>query len=147
MRIRAIKGSGEESSNHVSMPTSEPSKPSKRSQQSEQAEQVKKPSCYSASKLANQPTNQPNNRPTDQATNQPTNQPAGQRTTELIVKEGRKEGRGTKSCFKFAQNRICISSDSQISQIVYLSLQLQNHMGFRFWSSWGVVEQISKSHW
>ena len=26
-----------------------------------------------------------------------------------------------------------------------MSLQLQNHMGFRFWSSWGVVEQISKT--
>ena len=32
MRIRAVKGSGEASSNHASTPTSEPSKPSKRSQ-------------------------------------------------------------------------------------------------------------------
>ena len=28
---------------------------------------------------------------------------------------------------------------------IYMSLQLYNHMGLKIWSSWGVVEQISKT--
>ena len=139
--------------------------------QSEQAEQVKKPSSYSARKPANQPTNQPTtNKLTNQSTDQPikqlTNQPTSRPPNhgadlanysqnkrlrppllrKVLVREGRKEGITFRS-FKLAENRICESWDSQISQTVYLSLQLQNHMGFRFGSSWGVVEQISKSHW
>ena len=31
-----------------------------------------------------------------------------------------------------------------LSYKMYMSLQLQNHMGWKVWSSWGVVEQISK---
>ena len=49
-----------------------------------------------------------------------------------------------KSCFKIAQIRICTSWDSQISQTVYLSLQLQNHMEFGIRWSWRVSKKISK---
>ena len=38
--------------------------------------------------------------------------------------------KSTKWFFKLAKNWICISLDSQITQTMYLSLQLQNHMGF-----------------
>ena len=58
-------------------------------------------------------------------------------------REERKEGI-TFRCFKSAKNWIWLSWDSQISQTVYFSLQLQNHMGFRFGSSWRVAKKISK---
>ena len=173
MRIRAIKRSGEASSNHVSRPTSEPREPSKRSKaiwaNRASNEAIQLPSQL-ASQSANQPTNQQTNKPTNLPTNQPTNilnssQPSNKPTNhrahlpnylqckglrppclrKLIVRKGR-EG-STLRCFKWAKNRIWLSWDSQFSQTVYLSLQLQNHMGFRFGSSWGVVDQILKSHW
>ena len=77
MRIWAIRGSCEASSNHVSRPTSEPSKPSKRiqaiwaSRASKEAIQLL---SLLASQSANQSTNELINRPTDQPTNQPTSQ-------------------------------------------------------------------------
>ena len=45
-----------------------------------------------------------------------------------------------KSCFKFIENRIYISWDSQISQTVFLIFQLQNHKGFEIWWCWRVAK-------
>ena len=80
MQIRAITGSGEASSNHVSRPTSEPSKPSKRSQAiwaSRASNEAIQLLSQPASQSANQPTNIPTNQKklTDQPTNQPTKEP------------------------------------------------------------------------
>ena len=169
MRIRAIKGSGEASSNYVSRPTSEPRKPSQRSQAIWASRASKEVIQLLSQPASNQPTNQPTKQPTSQPTKQLTNQPPTNKPIRRPTNHGadlanysqnkslrpplpRKPGREDeeeepKSCFKFAKNFICISWHSQIFQTVYLSLQLQNHMGFRFGSSWGVVEQISKSHW
>ena len=131
IRIRAIKGCGEASSNHMSTPTSEPSKPSKRSQAiwaSRASNEAIQLLSQPASQSANQPTNIPTNQKklTDQPTNQPTKEPISLLTNhgvdlpnysqnkrlrpplprKLIIQEGRED---PKSFFKSAENRICIS--------------------------------------
>ena len=82
MRIRAIRGSDEASSNYVSRTTSEPKKQSKRiqaiwaSRANIEAIQLL---SQQASQSANQPTNQQTNQPINrQATNQSTNQATDQ---------------------------------------------------------------------
>ena len=130
IRIRAIKGSGEASSNHVSTPTSEPSKPSKRSQAiwaSRASNEAIQLLSQPASQSANQPTNIPTNQKklTDQPTNQPTKEPISLLTNHgvdlpnysqikrlrppvprILHHSGRMD---PKSCFKIAQIQICIS--------------------------------------
>ena len=152
IRIRAIKGCGEASSNHVSTPTSEPSKPSKRSQ-AIWASRASNEAIQLLSQLASRsPTNQPiKKKLADQPTNQPTKEPTNE-PISLLTNHGadlpnysqnkrlrppvprilHHDEDDPKSCFKIVQIRICTSWDSQISQTVYLSLQLQNHMGFGF---------------
>ena len=87
MRIRAIKGSGEASSNHVSTPTSEQSKPLKRSQAiwaSRASNEAIQLLSQLASQSANQPTNQHTNQSKKKLTDQPTNQPTKEPTNEPI---------------------------------------------------------------
>ena len=133
IRIRAIKGCGEASSNHVSTPTSEPSKPSKRSQAiwaSRASNEAIQLLSQPASQSANQPTNQPTYQPikkklTDQPTNQPTKEPISLLTNHGVdlpnysqIKRLRPpvprilhhdDDDDPKSCFKIVQIRICTS--------------------------------------
>ena len=137
IRIRAIKGCGEASSNHVSTPTSEPSKPSKRSQAiwaSRASNEAIQLLSQPASQSANQPTYQPikkklTDQPTNQLTKEPTNEPISMLTNHgaglpnysqnkglrppvpriLHHEEEEEEDDDPKSCFKIAQIRICTS--------------------------------------
>ena len=79
MRIRAIKGSGEALSNHVSTLISEPKLTikEKSSNLRKQLKEISHSVTHSASQPNSQQTNQPTNQKklTDQPTNQPTKQP------------------------------------------------------------------------
>ena len=156
----ASKPASESVSQRAKHPASQPASESV-SQPASQSVKWVSQSSQSVSQSVSQPTDQPtitlvhgsHEQPIEQTTqtvkaktNQLTSQPTN-RGADLPNYSHREEGRDPKSCFKIAQTRISCSLDSQISQTVYLSLHLQNHMGFRFGSSWGVVEHISKSHW
>ena len=67
--------------------------------------------------------------------------PLQQTTTSLAYWSFRNDD-DPKSCFKLAKNRIYTSWDSQVSQTVYLSLHLQNHMGFGIRWSWRVAKNF-----
>ena len=54
------------------------------------------------------------------------------------------EDEGAKKCFKLAKNLIWLSWDSKFSYKMYMSLQLQNHMGLKVRSSWRVTKKNSK---
>ena len=53
---------------------------------------------------------------------------------------------GTKSFFKIAQNRICNSLVYIVYHYEAQFVTSQNLVGIKFWSSWVVAMQISKSH-